>query len=62
MSISETIWAVAKSLRGGGAPNIIKLAIMSDSGCSEARALTIIGWARTINASRTPNQSAGSCL
>lgn len=62
MSIHECIDAVAKTLRAGTQVNFVKLAIMNDSNCSEARAMTIIGWARQVNAARKPNQDVGSCL
>lgn len=61
MNINQAILSVAKALRAKVADNFIKLAIMNE-GYSEARAATIIGWARQINATNPQNQQAGSCL
>jgi hypothetical protein len=62
MTINEVILSVAKSLKARVHEDYIIIAIRSSEGYSLAKAKTIIGWARQVNASRSPNQSTGCCL
>lgn len=45
MTITDTIATVAKALRNGANPNIIKMALLSD-GIPPDKSDTIIAWAR----------------
>lgn len=62
MTHHEVIWSVVKSLKAKVLEDYIVIALRSSEGYSLSKAKTVIGWAKQINASRSPNQSAGSCL